>query len=131
MRDAARLTWRYLRHPEREYVVMDVPGVDGCDGLIVLEEKQVRGARSAVVVELQSRDKQVHYSLLKAARRWSWDLGGVPVVLRGELMSRRYAFTAGYLPATAPLVRRPWTVQVAGDGLTGRWRSWLGDAEGS
>lgn len=129
VRDAARLTWRYLRHPEREYVVMDVPDGAVCDGIIVLEEKKIRGARSLAILEIQARG--AHYALLKAARRLSWERGGIPVVLRGELMSRRYAFTAGYLPATAPLVRRPWTVHVDGPGLEGRWRSWLGDAEGA
>lgn len=127
-RDAAWLTWRYREEPGVEHVVMEVPGESGCDGFIVMRATPVRGQRAVVIEDLQAVDTDTHYALLKAARRWSWDLGSLPVVLRGESMSRLYAFTAGYLPASAPLVRRSWQVWVRGPEPGGPWRGWKSDA---
>jgi hypothetical protein len=126
-RSAATWSWRYLREPASETAVMDLPGPGGVEGLIAIRDAPIRGVRSLEVLELRAVDRGAHYDLLKAARRLSWERGGLPIVLRGEVMSRRYAFTAGYLPSGPLSGRRRWGVFVAGE-LPGAWRAWGADA---
>jgi len=123
-RDAA--TWRWhLAEPQVETTLIDVPAGDGVRGVALLRERRIRGLRTLEILDLQSLDRAAHYDLLKAARRWSWDRGGLPVALLGEEMSRRYAFTAGYLPAgPVRTSQRVWLVGAP----RGPWALWGIDA---
>ena len=97
-RDAEIWRWR-LGEPDVPTELIEVPGDAGPRGVTLLRERRIRGVRTLEILDLQALDRAAHYDLLKAARRRAWDRGGLPVVLRGEEMSRGYAFTAGYLPS--------------------------------
>lgn len=126
-RDAATWRWRYLREPGADTLLMDLPGPDGLDGLIALREVRLRSVPTLVILELRATNRHAHYALLKAARRRSWDRGGLPVVLRGERMSKRYAFTAGYLPSSSRRFGTAWGTACAPD--LGPWKVWDADSD--
>lgn len=113
-RGSAWLRWR-LAEPGAELEAMQI-GSERCSGWVLLKHlpHQIR------ILDLQAEDRVSHYALLKAARRRSWERGGAPVVLHGELMSKRYAFTAGYVPI-APMLS-VWT-----RGGAGPARAWEAD----
>ena len=103
--------------------------VDGaqCRGWILVRDDKVLGVRALRIVDLQAEDRVAHYALLKASRQLSWQRGGAPVVLHGERMSRRYAFTAGFLPAGASWRGEALTVWARGSAPEGVWRAWSAD----
>jgi len=98
-----------------------------CRGWILLREGEAHGVRTLRVLDLQAQDRDAHYALLKAGRQLSWQRGGIPVVLHGERMSRRYALSAGFVPATRPLVRERLSVWTHGRPPAGTWRAWTAD----
>ncbi|TVQ94182.1 MAG: hypothetical protein EA397_02500 [Deltaproteobacteria bacterium] len=93
-RSLARLRWRY---EGADVTAMHVLQGERPVGWMTL--RALPAPRRLRVVELHALHRTAHYALLKAARRLSWDLGALPVSLPGAVMSRRYAFTAGYLPS--------------------------------
>jgi hypothetical protein len=123
-RDAAWWAWRRAE-PGVDLDAFDVPGPGGARGLVLVRDRRVRGVRALTVLELRALDRATHYDLLKAVRRLSWDRGSLPIVLRGEEMSRAYAFTAGYLPAGP--AARAFGVRTL-DLTSGAWRAWDADA---
>lgn len=117
-RSAAWLSWR-LDEPGVRIEARQVLCGSRCHGWILLAHRP----RQLRILDLQAEDRDAHYALLKAARRRSWERGGIPVMLVGEPMSRRYAFTAGYLPSPGPTL---WT---RGDvGLDRAWEADVGAA---
>lgn len=115
IRTADWLNWR-LAEPDVSIEAMEFTSGSRCRGWILLHhrERQIR------IIDLQAEDRVAHYALLKASRRRSWERGGIPVHLNGERMSRRYAFTAGFVPAPSRL--SVWTL-----GGPGVWRAWEAD----
>ena len=130
-RGAAWLRWSLAESDDIQLMeVADGPEVGPhahCRGWVMIREGESHGQRVLRVLDLQASDRDAHYALLKAARKLSWERGGIPVVLHGERMSRRYAFTAGFLPASKPLVQSALSVWARGPTPEGRWRAWAAD----
>jgi len=102
-RDAAWWRWRYSEEPGVANVVMQIADGEDIAGLVAVRALERHGLLVVEILEIRATSPRAHYDLLKAARRFSWEQGALPVILRGEEMSRRYAFTAGYVPSTGTM----------------------------
>lgn len=120
-RSLDRLRWRYEQGPNRTLTAMQVFEAEGPVGWVAVEEQA--SPRLLRVLELHALSRTAHYALLKAVRRLSWDRGSPPISLPGAAMSRRYAFTAGYLPSGVGL-----SVFASPGAPTGDYRAFAVDA---